>query len=138
MRKQMEAAQKGLLGGNNLFGLTAAEAAYRHGGEWLDQALDYMKANRDYLHTYVNNNLPGISMTKPEGTYLAWLDCRAAGLDDPAAFFLEKGRVAFNEGKAFGRGGAGFVRLNFGCPRAVLEDSLERMRAALDSRKTAS
>ena len=132
-RKQMMAAQKGLLGGINLFGLTAAEAAYRHGGEWLEQVLDYMKANRDYLHTYVKDNLPGISMAKPEGTYLAWLDCRTAGLDDPTAFFLEKGRVAFNAGTAFGRGGEGFVRLNFGCPRSVLEDSLERMRRALES-----
>jgi cysteine-S-conjugate beta-lyase len=136
MRAQMETARKGLLGGVNLLGLTAAEAAYRHGGEWLDQALDYMKANRDYLHTYVNDNLPGISMAKPEGTYLAWLDCRATALDDPSAFFIEKGRVAFNSGKMFGRGGEGFVRLNFGCPRATLKEGLERARRALESRET--
>ena len=134
MRKQMEAAGKGLAGHVNLLGLTAAEAAYRHGREWLDQVITYIKANRDYLHTYVNHNLPGISMAKPEGTYLAWLDCRAAGLDDPAAFFLEEGRVAFNPGQMFGRGGEGFVRLNFGCPRPLLEECLQRMRTALESR----
>ena len=68
----------------------------------------------------------------PEGTYLAWLDCREAGIAGRACeFFLEKARVALNEGEAFGRGGEGFVRLNFGCPRAMLEEALLRMQRAL-------
>jgi cystathionine beta-lyase len=73
-------------------------------------------------------------MARPEGTYLAWLDCRDAGLPaSPHEFFLQRARVAMNEGATFGRGGEGFVRLNFGCPRATLEEALERMRAALQA-----
>jgi cystathionine beta-lyase len=67
-----------------------------------------------------------------EGTYLAWLDCRNAGIaGNPQKFFLEKAKVALNDGPSFGRGGEGFVRLNFGCPRAVLTQALERMARAL-------
>jgi cystathionine beta-lyase len=67
----------------------------------------------------------------PEATYLAWLDCRESGLTDPYTFFLEHARVALNDGKTFGPGGEGFVRLNFGCPRALLADGIARMAAAL-------
>ena len=72
-------------------------------------------------------------MAPPEGTYLAWLDCRDAGpaRGDPHAFFLDRARVALNDGSAFGPPGRGFVRLNFGCPRAILSDALDRMRGAL-------
>ena len=71
-------------------------------------------------------------MAKPEGTYLAWLDCREAGIDgNPYEYFLQKARVAVNDGKAFGSGGEGFVRLNFGCPRSMLEEALLRMENAL-------
>ena len=78
-------------------------------------------------------------MVAPEGTYLAWLDCRAANLprNDPFTFFLERGKVAFNDGATFGTHGQGFVRLNFGCARAQLEQGLERMRQALLSKGTA-
>jgi cystathionine beta-lyase len=125
-------AGHGLAGWANLMGLTAAEAAYRHGQEWLDQLLVYLEANRDYLAQFVQAELPGVSMAKPEGTYLAWLDCRAAGIDgSPCEFFLKAGRVALGDGREFGRGGEGFVRLNFGCPRSVLEEALARMRVAL-------
>jgi cystathionine beta-lyase len=72
-------------------------------------------------------------MAPPEGTYLAWLDCRQARIPnaDPYAFFLERAKVALNDGKTFGRGGDGFVRVNFGCPRALLTEGLDRMRRAL-------
>ncbi|MGD8795141.1 MAG: putative C-S lyase, partial [Anaerolineae bacterium] len=94
--------------------------------------LAYLEANREFLLDYVDKELPGITMARPEGTYLAWLDCRAADLpDNPYKFFLEEAKVALNDGAAFGRGGEGFVRLNFGCPRATLEAALERMRSAL-------
>jgi cystathionine beta-lyase len=84
---------------------------------------------------YVQTQLPGVTMTKPEGTYLAWLDCRRAGIpdDDPYTFFLEKANVGLNDGRAFGPGGAGFVRLNFGCPRSLLQQALRRMREALQA-----
>ena len=113
-------------------GPVAALAAYRDGGDWLDQLLVYLEANRNYLYEYVKNELPGISMVLPEGTYLAWLDCREAGIEgSPCEFFLEKARVGLNDGVIFGKGGEGFVRLNFGCPRAVLTEALQRMKQAL-------
>ena len=71
-------------------------------------------------------------MAVPEGTYLAWLDCRNAGIEgNPQKFFLEKGKVAFNDGETFGKGGKGFIRLNFGCPRSLLTEGLQRMQTAL-------
>ena len=117
----------------NVMGYAAAFAAYRDGDAWLGELLRYLEANRDYLVEYVRRHLPGIAMTPPEGTYLAWLDCRGAGpaAVDPFTFFLERAKVAFNDGALFGRGGQGFVRLNFGTPRALLTEGLERMRRAL-------
>jgi cystathionine beta-lyase len=74
-------------------------------------------------------------MTIPEATYLAWLDCREAGIPgNPHEFFLQRAGVALNDGATFGPGGAGFVRLNFGCSRALLAEGLERMRAAMVAR----
>jgi cystathionine beta-lyase len=72
-------------------------------------------------------------MAKPQGTYLAWLNCREAGIDGISCnFFLDHARVALGEGEAFGDGGEGFVRLNFGCSRSLLEQALERMRLSLE------
>jgi cystathionine beta-lyase len=134
LRKRYKQAGKGLVSWVNLMGMVATEAAYRHGQDWLDELLRYLEANRDYTYDYVNKQLPGISMAKPEGTYLAWLDCREAGIEEnPHDFFLEKARVAMNDGATFGRGGEGFVRLNFGCPRSLLTEALERMRSALST-----
>jgi cystathionine beta-lyase len=132
LRERFKHAGKGLVCWVNVMGMVATEAAYRHGQEWLDELMLYLEANRDYAYEYVSNQLPGISMAKPEGTYLAWLDCREAGIkENPYTFFLEKARVAMNDGAAFGRGGEGFVRLNFGCPRSLLTEALERMLAAI-------
>lgn len=132
LRQRFLSSKKGLVPWVNLMGLQAALAAYQDGQEWLDQLLVYLEANRDYLVKYVRETLPGISTSAPQGTYLAWMDCRDAGIEDqPGRFFLEKGRVGFNEGAIFGKGGEGFVRLNFGCPRSLLIEGLARMRAAL-------
>jgi cystathionine beta-lyase len=118
----------------NVLGYIASLAAYRDGAEWLADLRRYLTANRDFLVNYVSEYLPGLSTTVPEATYLAWFDCRAAGLDgDPFQFFLNQARVALNDGIHFGQGGDGFVRLNFGCPRSILAQALERMRAALES-----
>jgi cysteine-S-conjugate beta-lyase len=132
LRKRFRKAQKGLVGGLNIMGIVAALAAYREGDEWLRQVLTYLQANRDFLYDYVSENLVGVKMVKPEGTYLAWLDCRGAGLEGkPYDFFLNQARVAFVEGESFGKGGEGFVRLNFACSRSLLGESLERMRCSL-------
>lgn len=143
LRKRYQRATQGLVPWVNLMGLVAAQAAYQDGQEWLDQLLVYLQGNRDYLVAAIQSGmLPGVRVSQTEGTYLAWLDCRQAELrgqnaagqpyqEDPYQFFLDKARVALNDGKAFGTGGAGFVRLNFGCPRSILEQALQQMRQAL-------
>lgn len=116
----------------NVMGQAAALAAFKQGQEWLDQVLVYLRGNRDFLAGYVADKLPGIRMTKMEGTYLAWLDCRRAGiLGNPFEFFLQKAKVALNDGIEFGKGGEGFVRLNFACSRKTLTEALDRMAEAL-------
>ncbi len=133
LRKQYQEATKGLVGWVNLMGWVAALAAYCHGQEWLDQLLLYLEGNRDTLYDYVKENLPGVRMSKPQGTYLAWLDCRELGIDgSPCEFFLQRAQVAFNDGAIFGTGGEGFVRLNFGCRRLLLAEALKRMKRAIE------
>ena len=118
----------------NVLGYTAMLAAYRDGGPWHEALLRYLEANRDFLMDYVAKHLAPITMSPVEGTYLAWLDCRATGIADPFTFFLDKAKVAFNDGKLFSAAGEGFVRLNFGTQRARLTEALERMRTALAGR----
>ena len=135
LRQRLTTTMGDLMSKPNILGHTAAVAAYREGDEWLEALLRYLAANRDFLGEYVRANLPGVTVAPAEGTYLAWLDCRGARIPggDPYTFFLERARVAFNDGRAFGPGGEGFVRLNFGCPRALLTEGLERMRRALSA-----
>lgn len=132
LRQRYLRSGKGLVGSVNLLGITAAAAAYRHGHTWLDELLLVLQGNRDYLVEFVRSRLPGVRVASPEGTYLAWLDCRALDLPaSPYEFFLKEARVGLNDGRIFGSGGAGFVRLNFGCPRDNLQAALERLAGAL-------
>jgi cystathionine beta-lyase len=132
MRARFAAAIASVADHVNILGLVATEAALTHGGPWRDALLAYLQANRDWLVQAVERELPGVKMHKPEGTFLAWLDCRGSTVAaDPQAIFLERGRVAFNPGTDFGAPGAGFVRLNFGCTRAALEEGVSRMARAL-------
>jgi cysteine-S-conjugate beta-lyase len=134
LRRQVTAARAGLVSSIDVLGYTAALAAYGEGQPWLDDVLTYLHENRDWLLGSVNNRLPGVRMFQPEGTYLAWLDCRQAGIPgNPHKFFVEEARVAMNDGATFGRGGEGFVRLNFACPRSRLQEALQRMEAALQA-----
>ena len=112
----------------NLLGYTAAEAAYRHGEEWRQELLAYLRGNRDLVAQEVAR-MPGLSVSHVEATYLSWIDVRALGLEDPVRFFEEAG-VGLSGGEDFGL--PGYVRLNFGCPRPLLTEALRRMRAALD------
>jgi cysteine-S-conjugate beta-lyase len=135
LRKRYQASHKGLLGHVANLGYVGALAAYRDGQEWLGQCLHYIEANRDFLYQFAATNMPQIGISPMEGTYLAWLDCRQAGIAadvPPGKFFLEEAKVALNEGAAFGTGGEGFIRLNFGCPRTILEEALGRMKDALE------
>jgi cysteine-S-conjugate beta-lyase len=133
LRERFLAATADLVPKIGVLGYTAALAAYREGDDWLDALLHYLTDNRDFLVRQVRTTLPGVAIAPGEATYLAWLDCRASPTAgrDPHTFFLERAKVALNDGVAFGPGGAGFVRMNFGCPRPLLAEGLERMRAAL-------
>jgi cystathionine beta-lyase len=133
LRERFCRATSGIVPNVNALGLTAALAAYRHGDEWLSALLSYLTANRDFLVDYVQRYLPQLAVTVPQATYLAWLDCRQAGIaGSPSSFFIQHARVAFNDGAAFGAEGVGFVRLNFGTPRSLLKEGLDRIRRALE------
>lgn len=135
MRKTLSTSMRMLLGHPNILGLHAALAAYQQGQAWLDDILEYLESNRDFLYKTVHQTLPGVKMWKPEGTYLGWLDCRELDIEvSPHDFFLKEAKVGLNDGANFGHGGKGFVRINFGCPRAFLTEGLERMKTAIEER----
>lgn len=119
--------------GTGLFGVLASEAAFRHGGPWLEALLSGLEANRAMLGDLLQEHLPGIGYRRPEATYLAWLDCRSLITeDDPSRRFLRRGRVALNAGTMFGEQGKGHVRLNFATTPELLVEGVERMRRALE------
>jgi cystathionine beta-lyase len=132
LRRRFKRARAGLVCEVNLMGLVAALAAYRDGQAWLDQLLSYLDGNLDYLEEHVGRQLPGVTWRRPEATTLAWLDFRKATIPGNVhEFFLRQAKVALNDGASFGPGGEGFVRLNFGCPRSILGEALDRMQLAL-------
>ena len=135
LRLRFNAAKHGIVTRVNLFGLTAMEAAYRHGDEWLAQLLDYLQGNLDYLMAYLEQKIPRIGVIKPEGTYLVWLDCRKLGLDDAElrSFMRKKARVGLDDGYLFGPSGSGFQRINIACPRSTLSEALLRIEEAVSS-----
>ena len=138
LRKQIDQSRQGLLGWVNALAQTAMLAAYRDCAGWLDEMLVYLEGNRDLVYETVKNEMPGAVMGKPQGTYLAWIDFTGMGLgESPYQFFLDRGRVGFNDGARFGKEGEGFIRMNYGCPRSLLEDGLERMKKALAHRTEA-
>jgi cysteine-S-conjugate beta-lyase len=133
LRSTWIAGSQGLIPHVNIMGLVAALAAYRDGQEWLDQALVYLKENRDFLAKYVKEKLPGLRTVKMEATYLAWLDCKTSAIPgNPFDYFLREARVALNDGAEYGRVGEGFVRLNYACPRKRLVEALARMADSLE------
>lgn len=132
LRKQFEAAMAGIVPHVNILGMVAAEAAYTACDDWLQALQAYLTANRDFAVRYVEEHMPAVVTTIPEATYLLWLDLRATGLGDkPADRLLKDAKLAVNEGSWFGAGGEGFIRLNFGCPRSILAEGLERIRATV-------
>jgi cystathionine beta-lyase len=115
----------------NALGYTAAQAAYRDGEAWRSALLEYLRGNCGLVMEAVGS-MPGCSMTTVEATYLAWIDLRKSGIESPALFFEENG-VGLSDGAEFGL--PGFLRLNFGCCRSLLEEALRRMQAALAMRQ---
>ncbi|WP_372971369.1 MalY/PatB family protein [Marinobacter sp.] len=117
----------------NPFSVAGFEAGYRHGGQWLDQLMVYLQDNRDYVIDYVRQHLPAVRVAEPEGTYLLWLDCRALDMEDAELkrFFVDQAGVGMNPGITFGGPGSGFMRMNIGCPRRVLETALAQICQAM-------
>lgn len=134
LRKRFNAGRLGLVDSVNVLGLEATRAAYSACADWLREVNAYLQANRDYLAEAVRTRLPGVVMHLPQSTYLAWLDCSALGLEDPYQFFLDSAKVGLSAGREFGPGCQQFVRLNFGCPRALLEEGIARMERSLRER----
>src|SRR5262245_9905606 len=115
------------------FGVLASVAAFERGGAWLDALNGHLDLNRRRLAELLERELPGAGCSMPEAGFLAWIDCRELGLgDDPAAAFLEHGRVALSSGPWFGTGGEGFARLNIGTSGALLEETVRRMAATVE------
>ncbi|MDO8716552.1 MAG: MalY/PatB family protein [Dehalococcoidales bacterium] len=136
LRDRFCAAKSGFMPGPNIFGLVALEAAYRYGDEWLEQVLEYLEGNLEFLTKYFAEKIPDIKVIKPEGTYLVWLDCRKLGMDAPClkSFMIDTAKVGLEDGTIFGPEGAGFQRMNIACPRATLEEALKRIEHAVKGR----
>ncbi|AMX82473.1 cystathionine beta-lyase [Geobacillus subterraneus] len=115
------------------FAVVGAEAAYRHGGPWLDALLAYLQQNIDATVSYLAAELPALRPIRPEATYLVWIDARGLGLSEAELKkqLLEKGKIAVEFGSKFGQEGNGFIRLNVACPRPTLEEGLRRLVSAL-------
>ena len=132
-RQTLQAALQSISAHVNIMGYEAAYGAYVGGGDWLKQLLVYLKGNRDYATDYLRRNIPQIKTTRPQSTYLLWMDMRALPIQgDPLDFCTMAAKIAPTDGAFFGSAGEGFVRLNFGCPRAALAEGLQRLKTAAD------
>ena len=121
-----------LLGAVSTPGAAATLAAFTRGEPWLAETLSHLQANRDHLVARLEAEAPGVGLTTPEATYLAWLDLRSCELgEEPAAWLLEHARVALNAGPDFGVHGHGFARLNFATTRPVLDAIIDRIVRSL-------
>jgi len=116
----------------NIFAIEAMTAAYTYGEKWLSELIPYLEGNIDFATDFINRQIPGISTVKPESTFLLWLDCSELGMGpkEMADFMYNRAKVGLNNGVAFGKAGAKFMRMNVGCPRKSLEIGLEKIRKA--------
>ncbi len=119
----------------NMFAPIATVAAFKNGEQWRQEMLKYVEGNIDFVIDYCKANIPQIVPVRPEASYLVWLDCTALGLDHDALndLFINKARLALNDGEMFGPGGEGHMRLNVGTQRAVLEKALGQLKEAVNT-----
>ena len=124
----------------NVLGMVAAQAAYTHGEPWLEELLAYVRANHAHFAKAVNGMGTGLRVLPSDALYLAWMDCRALGLDAEALnrFMLTGARLWLDKGQKFGAEGHGFMRVNLGCPRATVDEAIGRLRAATTARAQAA
>ncbi|MBO4370578.1 MAG: PatB family C-S lyase [Paludibacteraceae bacterium] len=118
---------------SDIFGPIATMAAFTQGEPWRRELIAYIEDNVRYVEEYCHNNLQGICTWRPQASFLVWLDCRKLGLShsDLIDLFVNRARLALNDGAMFGREGSGFMRLNVGCPRSLLTEGLDRIKTAL-------
>lgn len=119
---------------SNVMGIVACQAAYTYGDEWLEELKSYLEGNIAFVRQYIAVNMPKVRFYEPEGTYLLWLDFSAYGFSDRQLqeIIEKKAGVWLDGGYVFGEGGSGFQRINVACPRAILNEALERIRAAFN------
>lgn len=124
--------EAGELGDGTIFAYTATEAAYTYGAEWLQQMRMYVMENVRFVDEYLQMHLPKIKVYPPQASFLIWLDCRELGLSQPelVSLFQNKAGLLLNDGSMFGPGGEGYMRMNIGCPRAILTSALESLKKA--------
>lgn len=122
------------LGMGNIMGAIALQAAYNKGDLWVDEMMAYVEGNYNFMENFFKQHIPQIVPMKPEGTFLAWLNCKALNMDDQKLhqFMLKKAKVGLNDGPRFGTQGSGYLRINLGCPREVLHKALKQIKSALD------
>ncbi|MDE6856047.1 MAG: aminotransferase class I/II-fold pyridoxal phosphate-dependent enzyme, partial [Muribaculaceae bacterium] len=123
------------LGDAPIFSHIAAIAAYRHGDEWRKEMLAYVEENIRFVEAYCREKIPGVKALRPDASYLVWLDCRDLGLshDELINLFVNKARVALNDGAMFGQEGSGLMRLNVGAPRESIKEILDRIAKAIQN-----
>lgn len=116
----------------NIIAPIATIAAYRKGEPWRLQMIHYIEQNILFAEQYLAQHLPQVKVVRPEASFLVWLDCRALGLSHEALIdlFVNRARLALNDGEMFGHGGEGFMRMNVGCPRSLLQQALQQLRDA--------
>ena len=129
LRRDFQRVSAGMTGDVNVLGMTATIAALEHGEPWRQEMLKYLRENAELTEARINAT-GKLHMTPVEATYLAWIDARDLGVENPQKYFEQHG-VGMNDGADFGA--PGFVRLNFGCPRDMLEEALERISRAVEA-----
>lgn len=120
-------------GGTNCMGMAACQAAYEEGADWLEQLKQYLAGNLAYIRQFLREKLPDIALIEPEGTYLVWLDLRKLGLTEQQQrqLIVQDAKLWLDTGTLFGQGGEGFERINIACPRATIEQAMQRLERAV-------
>ena len=114
-----------------IFGKVSTQAAMTYGDEWLEQLLDYVQGNIDYVSDFLTTNLPKVKFHKPQATYMMWLDFNGYGLSEEELWhkMTQEANLGFNRGKDFGEAGNGFFRINLACPRTTVEEAMRRLKS---------
>ena len=118
---------------SNIVALAATEAAYRNGSQWLEECINYIEDNVDYVLQYCRDRIPGIVAIRPQASFLVWLDCTGLGLshEQVVKLFVNKAKLALNDGSIYGNPGHCHMRINVACPRVILEKAMHRLEKAV-------